>query len=297
MTEADWLACTDPLRMPKLFRGRSTPRKRLLLTCAYALDPDGGFRTPAARQVIETVRDAAFATVEVKGFAQVIRDAVNRLSPDLVGSRWDLWPRLSSRPEFGTQGGRLALFLGECALGTVTTGAVNSTATYGLATVRHEGRQIGRKELEAIVAAHGWRLTDAFKEEVLALIPEPDRTSARSGNWLTLLPERIRKRVYAARARPPATKVATTYAELVREVLGNPFRAPKIEPEWLVCNHGAVKHIAEQIGATGNFADMPILADALEDAGCRDDELLRHCRGEHAHASGCWALDLVLGRS
>ena len=85
-------------------------------------------------------------------------------------------------------------------------------------------------------------------------------------------------------------------SDLVREVFANPFRPPTIAPEWLACNHGAVKHIAEQIAASGNFADMPILADALEDSGCCDEELLRHCREEQTHVPGCWALDAVLGR-
>jgi len=86
-------------------------------------------------------------------------------------------------------------------------------------------------------------------------------------------------------------------AELIREVFGNPFRPPVIDPSWLLWNHGAVKHIAEHIATSGNFSDMPILADALEDAGCCDEELLRHCREERTHVPGCWALDAVLGRS
>ena len=85
-------------------------------------------------------------------------------------------------------------------------------------------------------------------------------------------------------------------SDLIREVFANPFRPPVIEPGWLACNHGAVKHVAEQIAATGNFADLPILADAVEDAGCCDGELLRHCREERNHVPGCWALDAVLGR-
>ncbi len=85
-------------------------------------------------------------------------------------------------------------------------------------------------------------------------------------------------------------------ADLIREVFPNPFCPPVIEPAWLACNHGVARHIAEQIAASGNFADLPILADALEDAGCRDEELLRHCREERTHVPGCWALDAVLGR-
>jgi hypothetical protein len=46
-----------------------------------------------------------------------------------------------------------------------------------------------------------------------------------------------------------------------------------------------------------DFAAMPILADALQDAGCDSDDLLAHCRDPHAtHVRGCWAVDLVLGR-
>ena len=41
---------------------------------------------------------------------------------------------------------------------------------------------------------------------------------------------------------------------------------------------------------------MPVLADALEEAGCSDDELLGHLRGPGPHVRGCWALDLILGK-
>ena len=44
------------------------------------------------------------------------------------------------------------------------------------------------------------------------------------------------------------------------------------------------------------FDRLPILADALEEAGCDDPEILKHCRGEGPHVRGCWALDLLLGK-
>jgi hypothetical protein len=46
----------------------------------------------------------------------------------------------------------------------------------------------------------------------------------------------------------------------------------------------------------GPVLDLPILADALEDAGCADPELLDHCRAGGKHVRGCWVLDLMLGR-
>jgi len=84
-------------------------------------------------------------------------------------------------------------------------------------------------------------------------------------------------------------------SELIREVFGNPFRITTVDPAWLVSKESAVRHLAEAIYEERRWEDMPILADALEDAGCDDEEMLRHCREPHRHTLGCWVLDLLLG--
>ena len=82
-------------------------------------------------------------------------------------------------------------------------------------------------------------------------------------------------------------------ADLVREVIGNPFRPAAVNPEWRT---DTVTALARQMYASEDFSAMPILADALQDAGCDDEAVLAHCRDPHApHARGCWVLDLVLG--
>jgi hypothetical protein len=43
-----------------------------------------------------------------------------------------------------------------------------------------------------------------------------------------------------------------------------------------------------------DFGPMPILADALQDAGCENEDILAHCREPGPHVRGCWAIDLVL---
>jgi hypothetical protein len=68
----------------------------------------------------------------------------------------------------------------------------------------------------------------------------------------------------------------------------------RVDPAWLLANDRAAKHLTEAILAESNFALMPVLADALEDAGCRDADLLEHCRRGGPHRNGCWLLDLLL---
>jgi hypothetical protein len=84
--------------------------------------------------------------------------------------------------------------------------------------------------------------------------------------------------------------------DLLREVFGNPFRWIIIDPLWLSRNDRAVVKLTEWIYNERAFTRLPILADALEDAGCGDSEILSHCRETGDHVRGCWALDLLLNR-
>jgi len=80
-------------------------------------------------------------------------------------------------------------------------------------------------------------------------------------------------------------------AALVREVFGNPFSPEAFDGAWRSEN---VLQLARHAHATGDFSTLPVLADALEEAGCDRDDILEHLRHEGAHARGCWALELVL---
>jgi hypothetical protein len=86
-------------------------------------------------------------------------------------------------------------------------------------------------------------------------------------------------------------------AELCREVVGNPFRPVMIDPMWLQWNDRAIPGLARGIYERGHFEGLPILGDALEDAGCTDRSLLDHCRGPGPHVRGCWLLDLLTGKN
>jgi hypothetical protein len=86
------------------------------------------------------------------------------------------------------------------------------------------------------------------------------------------------------------------HAELLRDIVGNPFRASEPEPYWLFWNNGVVAEIAQAIYDGQRFEEFPILADALEDAGCQDTNYLSHCRSSTLHARGCWVIDRLLGK-
>jgi hypothetical protein len=83
---------------------------------------------------------------------------------------------------------------------------------------------------------------------------------------------------------------------LLRDIIGPLGESVRAAPAWLRCNGGAVRTLAEAIYQERRFEDLPVLADALEEAGCTDRGILEHCRAPGEHARGCWLVDGLLGR-
>jgi hypothetical protein len=103
--------------------------------------------------------------------------------------------------------------------------------------------------------------------------------------------ERVREHPVFASARD---RTELEWGALVREIYGpTPFRITPFEPRWRT---PAVLGISHRIYDERDFAGMPILADALADAGCDDEAILDHLRGPGPHVRGCWALDRVLAK-
>jgi hypothetical protein len=85
--------------------------------------------------------------------------------------------------------------------------------------------------------------------------------------------------------------------DLLRDIIGNPYRpCPAIAASWLTWNDGCVPKLAQTIYDDRTFDELPILADALEDAGCAVADILTHLRSLGPHVRGCWAVDLILGK-
>ncbi len=89
------------------------------------------------------------------------------------------------------------------------------------------------------------------------------------------------------------TTLADYPLRLIHEVIGNPFRPVTFSPSWRT---STVVALAAQMYESRDFGAMPILADALQDAGCDNADVLEHCRGPEPHVRGCWVVDLVLGK-
>jgi hypothetical protein len=96
----------------------------------------------------------------------------------------------------------------------------------------------------------------------------------------------------------PSSEKKNQYTEFqlaaVHELFGNPFRPVAVEPAWRTAD---VLLLARGIYAEKAFDRMPILADALQDAGCANSAVLEHCRDTRlVHLRGCWVIDLLLAR-
>jgi hypothetical protein len=83
---------------------------------------------------------------------------------------------------------------------------------------------------------------------------------------------------------------------LLRDLF-RPFAEVQIQPQWLAWQGGTVTNLARAVYDERRFEDLPVLADALEDAGCTDAVLLAHGRTGGEHARGCWLVDAVLAKS
>ncbi len=99
--------------------------------------------------------------------------------------------------------------------------------------------------------------------------------------------------------RPPPMEelrtVGKAHADIIRDIFGNPFRPISFAPAWRT---DTAVSLAKHMYESRDFSAMPVLADALQDAGCDNDDILTHCRDEkQIHVRGCWVVDLILEKA
>ena len=125
-----------------------------------------------------------------------------------------------------------------------------------------------------------------------------DLADPRTYAWLTaqqLLPGLTPERAAVIWAGDGARFVpGPDQAADLRDIIGNPFRPAPFDPRWRTAPALA---LAGTMYEARDFAPMPILADALDEAGCDNADILAHCRSAGPHVRGCWVVDLILGKS
>jgi hypothetical protein len=146
--------------------------------------------------------------------------------------------------------------------------------------------------------ASGQELTEAFDAACKVVRhrggAEIDRAAAQTAAAnASVAAETVWRDVVAAVGRIELRRLA----DCLRDIAGTPFEVIQpIDPGWLLANSGNVGKMAQVIYDERRFHAMPILADALEDAGCSMPSLLAHCRQRGQHWRGCWVLDLLTGK-
>lgn len=165
-----------------------------------------------------------------------------------------------------------------------------------------EGFADGTRDRTEFVAAR-----KPFRQAVRALGPklrEPEASAASVFDCLTQdamegMTAAIANALFVIRKASPDGRAIgkverAAQADLIRDIFGNPFRPVAFAPGWRT---DTVVSLARGMFESREFAAMPILADALQDAGCENPDVLTHCRDPNGvHVRGCWVVDGVLGR-
>jgi hypothetical protein len=229
MTEAEWLAATDPAPMMKFLRGRLSDRQSRLLMVRFVhelLAWHHDAATRAVTSILDRYAEGCFAEKELHDALRPFATSCQVLADE--GYPWSVQ---DARP--------LHAHVESAAVWLIRRFLPPETTVSNLSDL-----------------------------SVLRLSPK-DADMLDYFQWLV--------------------------CKMLRDVVGiAAFRPITFEAAW---RKPTVVATAESIYAERAFDRMPILADALQDAGCENDDVLAHCRGDGSHVRGCWVVDLLLGKT
>jgi hypothetical protein len=152
--------------------------------------------------------------------------------------------------------------------------------------------KVAKYQQEQRAIQSGWLAPEDAIEDGYVINPSGRRVSYSDARRMAEVAERVAFGRAGALMRPCRELFDRI---VIRDVFGNPFRPVAVDPHWLTSD---VVALARGIYDERAFDRMPILADALQDAGCDSAAVLDHCRDPNGvHVRGCWVVDLLLGKS
>jgi hypothetical protein len=233
MTEVEWLACNDSMRMLDFLRASASDRKMRLFACACCWRLES-MLPEKARQLL--------SAVELSADVRLSASEMNALSDEAMAYSDGL------SYQMGDPDG--------CARWLTSSAVWHASESNALQTCLDAARAVE--------------------------IAQEDPADFDLGPALPSKGDLAERRAQA---------------DLLRDVVANPFGRVSIARPVLAWGNGTVAKIAQAIYDERAFEYLPILADALEDAGCDDADILRHCREPGEHVRGCWVVDLLLGKA
>jgi hypothetical protein len=276
MTEAEWLACDDSRVMLRFLGGKISDRKTYLTAAAFLrrfwhLIPDE--RSRRAVEAMERYADGLASW-------HALRRAQG-------AARWAFQQLLREEQAKGVLHG--SFYSGRLAVAYYAAGMDVATA----ARCPFPEQKVARHPwlaLFSLGAAPARYASDPYDYSgEPPLLPRPRGIPPKN---LFDVPTAVSKADAAAIARE-----ASAQAELLRDLFGNPFRPIAIALAVLSWQDDTVVNLAQAIYDDRAFDRLPILADALEEAGCPEPILLAHLRESGPHVRGCHVIDALLGKS
>jgi hypothetical protein len=326
MTEADWLKARNPEAMLRLVADRLSPRQWHLLACGHArrvLDglPDehlagivdwverNAGRTsmhPELAARLDELTSASQLTVEAARSVQ--REIVLAADPDADPEAYDPRDNRQSGPavplfrEACRAAGTSVRYAGETAADTFTLISTLIQSEIGAAWLTAFRQEVVR--LTVLRGIANLQASLALKLKALGDEVADVDSSRTTRHRLSIAETRVQQEEEHSIQKQDSLRTQKAKADLkahgriLHDLAGNPFKPYRFEPAWRT---DAVVGLARAIDHDRAFDRMPILADALLDADCDEEAVLRHCRGtEHhakdgpAHGRGCWVIDLIL---